>query len=103
MTPDDAERVTIAHDPPALTARVTIHTLDGNRVRIGRMEGANVMALVDDVSDPDADGITLTLDADQRSIVLIPRDSIARVDIDWRVPWAVRAWDRVLDLRDRWS
>lgn len=79
-----------------------MHTLDGSYVRLRNTPAGEVLAIVDALNDADAVGLfSFDLD-DGRSQVHIPREAIARVDVDWELSRWKRFTAWVLIKLDRW-
>jgi hypothetical protein len=80
---------------------VKVCTLDGQYVRLRRLPAADVMALLDEMTDPDTVLLGLDLD-DGRSIVHVPRAAVARIEIDWELGWWSRFTSWLLAKIDHW-
>ena len=85
MRPDDA--------PPDVAPQVSVCTVDGQYVRLRRTPAADVMALLEELRDPDVETVSFDLD-DGRSQVHVRREAVVRVDVDWELSrWQrCKAW-----------
>lgn len=79
---------------------VRLHTLDGSYVDLRSVEAAGVHELIDAMANEDP---VLSFDLDDgRSQVYVPRESLARVDVDWEISWWRRFKSALLVRLDRW-
>lgn len=62
--------------------KLTVFTLDGNKVTIADTPDESVAALIEGFKDEDCHTFAFTLD-DGAGMTYIPRHAVARIDVDW--------------------